>query len=98
MQNLDVLASLPEIVLLVAAWFGDDLRCGECQIRPGVEVGIKLTTPISWRAGSVDRGGAHVVSQFEGAPAFGGTPSDNTVLAAIAELKARGADVRMRAC
>ncbi|MGH6949617.1 MAG: baseplate multidomain protein megatron, partial [Vitreimonas sp.] len=82
-------------VLLVTAWFGDDLRCGECQIRPGVEVGLKLTTPISRRAGGVDRGGAHVVSQFEGAPAFGGTPSDNTVLAAIAELKARGYKVAL---
>jgi hypothetical protein len=96
--SLDQLAAdLPncETVLLVVAWFGDDLRCSACEIRPGVEVGVKLTTPITWRAGSVDRGGAHVVSQYQGAPAFGGTPSDNTVLQAIAELKARGYKVAL---
>lgn len=79
-----------ESVLLVVSWFGDDLRCGECQIRPGVELASKETTPVLWRAGGVDRAGAHVVSQFEDAPAFGGTPSDASVLQAIAELKARG--------
>jgi hypothetical protein len=31
-----------------------------------------------------------VVSQHEGGPAYGGTPSDAAVLAAIADLKARG--------
>lgn len=77
-------------VLLVVAWFGDDLRCGVCQIRPGVEVADKETTPVSWRAGGVTRSGAHVLSLHEGAPAYGGTPSDESVKQAIAELKARG--------
>lgn len=79
-----------ESVLLVIGWFGDDLRCGACEIKPGVETDDKETTPVAWRAGGVTRGGAHVVSQFDGAPAFGGTPSDASVLQAIAELKARG--------
>ncbi len=79
-----------ETVTLVVAWFGDDLRCGECTIRPGVEIAEKETLPVSWRAGGVTRGGAYVVSQHEGAPAFGGTPSDESVKQAIAELKARG--------
>jgi hypothetical protein len=77
-------------VLLVVAWFGDDLRCGECGIRPGVEIESKQTTPLTWRAGGVSRGGARVVSAHEGAPAYGGTPSDESVMQAIAELKARG--------
>jgi len=79
-----------ESVLLVVAWFGTDLRCGVCQIRPGVESAAKETTPVAWFAGAVSRAGAHVVSQFEGAPAFGGTPSDASVLQAIGELNARG--------
>ncbi len=77
-------------VTLVVSWFGNDLRCGVCEIRPGVEIASKTTRPIQWRAGGVDRAGAHLVSEVEGAPAFGGTPADQTVLQAIAELKARG--------
>jgi hypothetical protein len=84
-----------ETVTLVVAWFGNDLRCGTCQIRPGVEIASKQTTPVSWRAGGVTRSGAHVVSQHQGSPAFGGTPSDASVLATIAELKARGYKVRL---
>ena len=94
--SLDQLAAdLPncETVMLVVAWFGDDLRCGVCQVRPGVEVADKDTVPQTWRAGGVARGGAHLVSTFDGAPAFGGTPSDASVLQAIAELKARGYNV-----
>lgn len=91
--SLDQLAAdLPNCgsVLLVVSWFGDDLRCGECQIRPGVEIAEKDTAPLSWRAGGVDREGAYIVSQLGGAPAYGGTPSDASVVQAIAELKARG--------
>jgi hypothetical protein len=82
-----------DFVMLVVAWFGDDLRCGVCTIKPGVEIADKDTTPITWRVSGVDRGHAHVVSQHDGAPAFGGTPADETVLQAIAELKARGYQV-----
>lgn len=87
-----VAADLPncETVFLVVAWFGDDLRCGACDIRPGVEAAAKETRPRPWRAGGVTRSGARLVSTHDGAPAFGGTPSDDSVLQAIAELKARG--------
>ena len=30
---------------LVVAWFGNDLRCGSCEVMPGVEVGAKATDP-----------------------------------------------------
>jgi hypothetical protein len=91
--SLDQLAAdLPncESVLLVVAWFGSDLRCGECEIRPGVEIAEKYTTPLTWRAGGVERGDAHLVSQIDGAPAYGGTPADASVIQAIQALKARG--------
>lgn len=91
--SLDQLATdfpICEDVLLVVAWFGDDLRCGECTIRPGVETATKTTKLQTWRAGGVTRSGAHVISEHDGGPAFGGTPSDVSVLQAIAELKARG--------
>lgn len=79
-----------DTVALVVAWFGNDLRCAECAIKPGVELVNKETKPFSWRAGGVGRGGAHVISLHDGAAAFGGTPSDRSVKLAIAELKARG--------
>ncbi|MFT3726326.1 MAG: glycoside hydrolase/phage tail family protein [Terricaulis sp.] len=91
--SLDQLAAdLPKVetVLLVINWFGDDLRCGVCTIAPRVEIATKATTPVEWSAGGLTRGSARLVSQYNGAPAFGGTPSDASVLQAIAALKARG--------
>ncbi|HRO03567.1 MAG TPA: hypothetical protein PLS69_08195, partial [Terricaulis sp.] len=79
-----------ESVLLIVSWFGDDLRCGECEIRPRVENAEKQTTPRSWRVNGVTRAGAAIVSAHDGAPAYGGTPDDASVLEAIAALKARG--------
>jgi GTA TIM-barrel-like domain/Putative phage tail protein len=75
---------------LVVAWFGDDLRCGSCQIRPGVENATKVTEPEAWRVAGQTRGAAHVVSTVNAKPAFGGTPSDASVTRAIQDLRARG--------
>lgn len=75
---------------LVVSWFGDDLRCGQCRIRPGVETRAKLTEPVSWRAGGVDRASAALVGQLDGRPVFGGTPSDDGVAATLREMKRRG--------
>ena len=89
-------AQLPMVdhVNLVVAWFGDDLRCGFCEIRPGVESLGKATRPDSWRV-EVERADAHPISFHAGGPAYGGTPSDTAVLACIAELRARGLAVTL---
>ena len=88
----DLEAALPDVrsVALVTSWFGTDLRCGQCEIRPGVERVLKDTRPLVWRAAGEDRATAWLVSESEGGPAYGGTPSDETVIAAIKALKARG--------
>ncbi len=85
-------ASLPNAhsVSLVTSWFGTDLRAGHCQIRPGVEIANKKTKPLTWSVAGLSRSEAHVVSLHDGRPAYGGTPSDETVIAAIWDLKARG--------
>ena len=75
---------------LVVPWFGNDLRCGVCEIRPGVENTVKVTTPETWSVAGITRAAAHVVSTFEGKPAFGGTPSDASVIRAIQDLRDRG--------
>jgi hypothetical protein len=75
---------------LVVSWFGTDLRAGSCQIVPGVENADKVTLPDAWQVDGVTRGSARVVSQVNERPAYGGTPSDASVVRAIADLKARG--------
>ncbi|MEL7028179.1 MAG: glycoside hydrolase/phage tail family protein [Pseudomonadota bacterium] len=80
-------------VALVTSWFGTDLRCGLAEVRPGVETAVKTTSPLEWSVGGVSRAGAYVVSQIEGRPAFGGTPSDAVVVQAVKDLKARGLKV-----
>jgi len=94
----DISASLDELqaiapntgaVSLVCGWFGTDLRCGECEIKPGVEQDTKNTYPQDWRVNDVPRENAHIVSRIDNRPAYGGTPSDESILSAIRNLKAR---------
>ncbi len=82
-------------VSLVVGWFGDDIRMGHCRIRPGVERRQKPTEPLIWRVAGVERADAHLISQVEGGPAYGGTPSDDSVRQAIRALKARGLEVTL---
>ncbi|WP_439924845.1 baseplate multidomain protein megatron [Nitrobacter sp. JJSN] len=98
----DVIAALDDLqgvcpnlerVAVVVAWFGSDLRAGSCVVRPGVDSASKVTSGGDWSVAGVTRAGAYVVSQVDGRPAFGGTPSDDSVVHLIAELKARGLKV-----
>jgi hypothetical protein len=82
-----------DMASLVVAWFGTDLRCASCEIKPGVDNAGKVTSGQTWRVSGVTRDVAHEVSKVDGIPAFGGTPSDDSVLRAIADLKARGLKV-----
>lgn len=96
--SLDQLqVQLPNLkrVSLVVGWFGDDLRAGHCTIRPGVELRDKPTEPAMWSVAGLTRDDAHLISQSGGAPSYGGTPSDESVRQAIAELKARGLEVTL---
>lgn len=88
-------ATLPNAksVSLVVSWFGTDLRASHCDLRPGVERLNKLTTPLTWSVAGVNRSAAYVVSTVDDRPAYGGTPSDETVVQAIVDLKARGMSV-----
>ena len=87
--------SLPNLtsVSLVVSWFGTDLRAGDCEIKPGVERREKLTTPDLWAVENLTRDTAHLISTRDGHAAYGGTPSDKTVIEAIQEIKSRGLKV-----
>jgi hypothetical protein len=90
-------AALPNAksVSLIVSWFGTDLRAGVCKLKPGVETHHKSTAPLAWSVAGVTRGGAYTISTRDGNAAYGGTPSDQTVIAAIRDLKARGLDVTL---
>lgn len=100
----DILASLDQMqrdlphcrsVQVVLSWFGTDLRCGVCELHPGVETRDKKTRPVTWSVAGQSRTQAHLVSQAEGRPAYGGTPDDAGVIALIRELRARGLKVTL---
>jgi len=91
LDRLQAMAPKVESVSLVVAWFGDDLRAGNCKVRPGVEVSVKSTTPSEWSVNGVSRASAFLVSRDDqDRPVYGGTPADFAVVQAIQEMKARG--------
>ncbi|MFK0204218.1 glycoside hydrolase/phage tail family protein [Agrobacterium sp. NPDC090283] len=89
-DELQALCPHLESVALVVSWFGTDMRAGECRILPGVEVAGRDGETTPWSVAGVSRGAAHLVSHHGGGPAYGGTPNDESVLQAIADLKSRG--------
>ncbi|MGJ0510427.1 MAG: baseplate multidomain protein megatron [Methylocystis sp.] len=104
--SIDALQALcPNLtsVALVVAWFGDDLRAQYCTIEPRVDSRFKTigqfnfvlgtAWPADWSVAGRTRASARLVSQIEGRSAYGGTPSDASVRAAISDLSARGLSV-----
>lgn len=85
-------AELPSVgsVSLVVSWFGDDLRCSRCTLRPAVEQRDDDGNPMPWVVGGQPRIEAKTVSVVEGRPVFGGTPADASVLQAIRHLRSSG--------
>src|SRR5690606_36499570 len=72
-----------ERVPLVVAWFGNDLRAGDCLVRPAVDNADKVTQGGTWSVTGLTRTTAPVVSLHEERPAFGGTPADASIVRAI---------------
>ncbi|MBR9764667.1 MAG: host specificity protein [Rhodobacteraceae bacterium] len=80
-----------EAVSLIVSWFGDDLRCGSCEVRPKVEQSQYDGKEMPWRVSGLSRGAAQLVAQDEeGRALYGGTPADASVIEAISALNARG--------
>lgn len=79
-----------DAVALVVSWFGTDLRADKCRIMPKVDNRQKQTLPSFWSVAGIERHAAAQVSMVDGRPAFGGTPSDDAVIAAIRDLTQRG--------
>ena len=82
-----------EAVSLVVSWFGSDLRCGHCRVKPKVEQNLNDSRAMPWKVSGVLRSGASVVPSAGGRPIYGGTPSDQSVVAAIKAIRASGKSV-----
>ena len=89
LDRLEALAVNVRSISLVASWFGDDLRAGVCTMRPKVDAAVKNSNP-AWQVDGLIRSGAQLVSQVSGKAAFGGTPSDASIVQAIQEMRTRG--------
>ncbi len=81
------------LVNLYVAWYGNDLRAGSCTLMPGVTRTQSGDMPHEWECNGLRRNEAHLVSTVNGNAAFGGTPDDRSVVAAIQDLKGRGLEV-----
>ena len=86
---------LPELeaVSLVVSWFGDDLRCGRCRVRPKVEDVRFDGETMPWQVSGQSRAEAKQIARQDGRPVYGGTPCDAAVMEAIAAMKAVGKKV-----
>ncbi len=96
LRSLDELQALcPNLksVALVVSWFGDDLRASHCTIKPKVTEQNAHHLPENWSVAGLSRTQAEMVSRINNRPAYGGTPSDASVIAAIKEIKRRGLSV-----
>ena len=94
----DLVATCPNLeqVALVVAWFGDDLRAGSCKVEPRVQVSSRaLAQGEPWQVAGLMRSAASMVTQINGKPSYGGTPSDGSVIRAIQAIRSKGLRVAL---
>ncbi len=78
-------------VNLFVTWYGNDLNCGACDLYPAVTDNSGFDEfPAAWSVNGISRTAATAISMVDGAAAYGGTPSDDGIVAAIKDLKRRG--------
>lgn len=80
-------------VSLVVSWFGNDLRCGQCQVRPKVEQHMFDGVEMPWVVSGTARAAAALVPTASGQPVYGGTPADASVIEAIRAIRDSGKEV-----
>jgi len=78
---------------LVVSWFGNDLRAGQCELRPKVESHDADGRNMPWLVSGLVRTNAQTIAQQDGRPIYGGTPADTAVVEAIVHMKGAGQDV-----
>lgn len=79
-----------DAVSLVVSWFGDDLRCGSCQVMPKIERAEVDGNNMPWSVSGLPRSAAVEIARAEDRPIYGGTPADASVVEAIQHLNTQG--------
>lgn len=80
-------------VSIVVSWFGNDLRCANCQIKPKVEQTISDGIGMPWQVSGITRSEASVVPILAGRSVYGGSPADQAVIEAIRAIQGAGKKV-----
>ncbi|WP_417721221.1 baseplate multidomain protein megatron [Salipiger sp.] len=75
---------------LVVSWFGSDLRCGSCEIKPKIEQAEFDAERMPWRVSGLSRSQAELVPRQDDRPIYGGTPADASVVQAIRRMADQG--------
>ena len=101
----DLIASLDQLqaelpncrhVNVISSWFGSSLDAGQCRVRPGAERLDRRLPDREWRVAGKGRRDSYIVSADEdGRANYGGTPSDDSLISCIRELKQRGFSVTL---
>lgn len=78
---------------LVVSWFGNDLRCGSCEIKPKIEQKEFDSDDMPWGVSGLDRETADLVPTIDEQVVYGGTPTDKSVVQAIRRMAAQGLKV-----
>ena len=79
-----------EAASLIVSWFGDDLRCGSCSLRPKVVHKDAFGENMVWTSGGIDRAQAEQVELVDDRPVYGGTPADLSIIEAVHALQDAG--------
>ncbi len=82
-----------EAASLIVSWFGNDLRCGECSVRPMVEKKQFDGSNMPWTVSGLTRAAAAQIAREDDRPVYGGTPADASVVQAIEAMHAAGKEV-----
>jgi hypothetical protein len=85
-------------VSIVCSWFANSLEAASCQVYPGTTYPGGTFAPLAggsdeWRVSGLNQNSSGLIalpSLPGGAAAYGGTPSDQSVVRCIRDLKARG--------
>ncbi|WP_300014779.1 glycoside hydrolase TIM-barrel-like domain-containing protein [uncultured Roseobacter sp.] len=78
---------------LVVSWFGNDLRCGTCEVRPKVEKKQYEGENMHWSVAGLNRSSAETMPLENERPIYGGTPTDQSVVQAIQAMHTAGKEV-----